>query len=198
MRPDVTRSAIAAVPSPEDAPPDARLIERVLAGDVRAFTVLVERYRPRFVRFAVRMTGSRDEAEEVLQEASVRAWRSLAQCADRDRFGAWFHRIVVNAARTRATRNGRREERFVRDEEALDALAAPDRGVGDVALREEIDRALLLLVPEQREAFVLKYVEELEYEEMAALTGVGVSALKMRVKRACERLRALLEAVHHG
>ena len=58
--------------------------------------------------------------------------------------------------------------------------------------REELDRGLGQLVPEQREAFLLKYVEELTYEEMAELTGAGESALKMRVKRACERLRELL------
>ncbi len=58
--------------------------------------------------------------------------------------------------------------------------------------QEEIHRALTLLVPDQREAFLLKYVEELSYEEMVALTGAGESALKMRVKRACARLRELL------
>ena len=58
--------------------------------------------------------------------------------------------------------------------------------------REEIHRGLARLVPEQSEAFLLKYVEELSYEEMAELTGAGESALKMRVKRACERLRDLL------
>jgi RNA polymerase sigma-70 factor, ECF subfamily len=58
--------------------------------------------------------------------------------------------------------------------------------------REELARGLGRLVPEQREAFLLKYVEELSYEEMAELTGAGESALKMRVKRACERLRDIL------
>ena len=58
--------------------------------------------------------------------------------------------------------------------------------------REELARCLGHLVPEQREAFLLKYVEELSYGEMAELTGAGESALKMRVKRACERLRGLL------
>ena len=64
------------------------------------------------------------------------------------------------------------------------------------AWREEIDRALQRLRPEQREAFLLKYVEELGYDEMSRLTGVGVSALKMRVMRACDRLRELLSEVH--
>jgi RNA polymerase sigma-70 factor (ECF subfamily) len=62
--------------------------------------------------------------------------------------------------------------------------------------REEVLRGLAHLVPEQREAFLLKYVEELSYEEMAELTGAGESALKMRVKRACERLRHLLREHH--
>ncbi len=61
------------------------------------------------------------------------------------------------------------------------------------AWREEIERALAELRPEQREAFLLKYVEGLGYDEMADLTGVGVSALKMRVMRACDRLRVLLK-----
>ena len=67
----------------------------------------------------------------------------------------------------------------------------------DYALRtlESFERALKLLDDDQREAFLLKHVEELGYEEMSELTGVGVSALKMRVKRACERLRAMLQEV---
>jgi RNA polymerase sigma-70 factor (ECF subfamily) len=64
------------------------------------------------------------------------------------------------------------------------------------AWREEIERALQRLRPDQREAFVLKYVEDLGYDEMSQLTGVGVSALKMRVMRACERLREMLSEVH--
>ncbi len=63
------------------------------------------------------------------------------------------------------------------------------------AWREEIERALMLLDDDQREAFLLKHVEDLGYDEMSLLTGVGVSALKMRVKRACERLRAMLQEV---
>jgi RNA polymerase sigma-70 factor (ECF subfamily) len=65
------------------------------------------------------------------------------------------------------------------------------------AWREEIDRALTRLEAGQREAFLLKYAEELSYEEMAEMTGVGVSALKMRVKRACDRLREALSEVHN-
>jgi RNA polymerase sigma-70 factor (ECF subfamily) len=92
-------------------------------------------------------------------------------------------------------RRGRRNRTFVTDETAL--LAASDEHPAErTAWREEIDRALQRLRPEQREAFVLKYVEEMGYDEMSQLTGVGVSALKMRVMRACDRLRELLSEVH--
>ena len=88
----------------------------------------------------------------------------------------------------------RRERTFVHDEVAL-LDASHDHPAEQAAWREEIHLALMRLEPEQREAFLLKHVEDLGYDEMAEITGVGVSALKMRVKRACERLRVLLHEV---
>ena len=175
---------------------DADAVTAVLAGDVDAYAILVDRYRDAYVRFAIRMLGDRADADDALQSAFVRAFRHLGKCDDPSRFGAWLHRIVVNECRTLGTRRGRRELRFVRGEASLEALG-DNRPPEDVAMRDEIQRALDQLDADQREAFVLKHVEELSYEEMSALTGLGVSALKMRVKRACERLRPLLEEVHH-
>ena len=174
---------------------DAELIAAVLAGDTTAFTVLVRRYRDQYTRFAMRMLGTREDADEVLQDAFLRAYKALGQCSDRERFGAWLYQIVANQCRTRATRRGRYERRFIRDETVIDETAN-DHPADDRALRDEIQHALDQLPAEQREAFVLKHVEDLSYEEIAEITGAGISALKMRVKRACERLRELLEGVH--
>ena len=176
---------------------DAEAVAAVLAGDVDAYTVLVDRYRDAYARFAIRMLGDREDADDALQSAFVRGFRNLAKCQDPSRFGAWLYQIAVNECRTLATRRGRRELRLVRGEAGLERALAEDRATDDAPLRDEIQRALDRLDDDQREAFVLKHVEELSYEEMAELTGLGVSALKMRVKRACERLRALLEEVHH-
>lgn len=176
---------------------DAEVIAAVLAGDVDAFTVLVDRHRDRCARFAVRMLDSHDDADDALQSAFVRAYRSLAHCRDRSRFRPWLLQIVANECRTAGSRRARRDERFVRDESLL-AGASAGGDAEPVALRDEIQRALRELDDAQREAFLLKYVEELSYEEMAEVTGVGISALKMRVSRACARLRELLEGVHHG
>jgi RNA polymerase sigma-70 factor (ECF subfamily) len=176
---------------------DAAIISRVLDGDVEAYGALVARYRERYARFAVHMLGERDDAEEALQDAFVRAYRSLGQCADPGRFDSWLFRILANRCRTAGARRARRARTFVRDDVALGAASA-EHPAERREWREEIRRALGRLEPEQREAFLLKHVEDLSYEEMAALTGAGVSALKMRVKRACDRLRALLEEVQHA
>ena len=176
---------------------DAVFVDRVLRGDVEAFRVLVERYRDRYARYALHMLGNREDAEEALQDAFTRAYRSLDRCEDPERFGAWLFRILVNRCRTIGARRGRRGRTFVVDDGALLAAAVEhpaDRG----AWREEIERAVQQLRPDQREAFLLKYVEDLGYEEMSQLTGVGVSALKMRVMRACDRLRELLSEVHNA
>jgi len=173
---------------------DASVVARVLAGDTGAYAVIVARYRAHYGRYAVRMLGSREDAEEALQDAFVRAYRSLAKCDDPERFAPWFFRILANRCRTAGTRRGRRERTFVNDDIALMG-ASEDHPAEGAAWREELERALQRLDEDQREAFLLKHMEDLGYEDMAVLTGVGVSALKMRVKRACERLRVLLHEV---
>jgi len=176
---------------------DAALVARVIGGDTGAYATLVARYRAQFARYAVRMLGNREDAEEALQDAFVRAYRSLAKCDEPEKFGSWLFRILANRCRTTGTRRGRREKTFVRDEIAL-LDASEEHPAERAAWREEIQRALLMLEDDQREAFLLKHVEDLGYEEIAEMTGVGVSALKMRVKRACERMRSLLQEVQGG
>lgn len=180
---------------PLQEPPDDALVRAVLAGDKSAYGALVSRYQDTYMRFAARTLGSTEDADEALQSAFIRAFRALDQCQNPARFGSWLYQIVINECRTLATRRLRRERYLVRLDTVDDGETGPvSPSLREGAdLREEIEHALMQLPVEQREAFVLKYVEELSYEEMVELTGVGLSALKMRVKRACERLRILLE-----
>ena len=175
---------------------DRDIIRQVLNGDVEAFRHLVARHRERFARFAVHMLGDRDEAEDALQDAFVRAYRALASCRDPDRFDAWFFRILANRCRTRGSRRRRENLMFVRDP-LLVASAPDDQPVLPASLEHDLPgrlaEALAQLDAASREAFLLKHVEELSYIEMSRLTGTGVSALKMRVKRAGDRLRRELE-----
>lgn len=172
-------------------------MQRVLAGDTEAYAVLVGRYRDRFARYALHMLGTREDAEEALQDAFVRAYRALDKCENPAQFETWLFTIVANRCRTRRSRRARHERTFVADDGRV-TPAHDERTLDRMAWSEAVQRALAQLDVDQREAFLLKYVEDLSYEEMAALTGIGVSALKMRVKRAAARLRTMLEDTADG
>ena len=172
---------------------DGELVNRVLAGDTEAYAGLVARYRDRLGRYAVRMLGNRADAEDALQETFVRAFRSLGRCTEPDRFGAWTFGILVNRCRTLGAQRARRARLQVADEIAVSRAAEPDDPVNRQVLREVIDAALRRLAPALREAFLLKFVEELSYEEMATMTGASIPALKMRVSRGRAELRRLLD-----
>jgi RNA polymerase sigma-70 factor (ECF subfamily) len=172
---------------------DASLVRASLEGDAKAFTVLIDRHANACLRFATRMLGNVEDAEDVAQETFVRAHRALDSYDSQRAFRTWLMTILVNRCRSAMIARHRRERLVIAQDDVVSAAVAPP--VGDPFLREAIVGALARIDPEQREAFLLKHVEQLEYEEMAAITGAGVSALKMRVRRACVRLQGLLAEV---
>lgn len=172
---------------------DRAIIQLVLAGDVEAFSRLVDRHYDRCARIAMRILGNREDAEEAIQDAFLRAFRALASYEDRERFSAWLSRILINQCRTIRTRVQRHEEVFSHlDLNDAELFANAERVE---SAWPDLERALAQLPAEQREAVVLRYADDLTYEEMARITGAGESALKMRVQRAFARLRALLQEV---
>jgi len=172
---------------------DRAIIQLVLSGDVEAYARLVDRHYARCARIAHRILGNREDAEEAVQDAFLRAFRALEDYEDRERFTAWLARILVNQCRSMLARTRRREAVFLDvDPRALDFAVA---GIEAMGPWPELEHALAMLPVEQREAIVLKYADDLTYEEMARITGAGESALKMRVQRAFARLRALLQEV---
>ena len=203
LRPGLTGQAGGGAPTPtrerdEGVPqPDEVLVQQVLDGDVDAFAVLVGRYRDRLARYATRLLGNVEDAEEVVQDTFVRAYRAIGRCEDPARFGSWLFSILINRCRTAGGRSTRRQRTVTSDEVAVLA-ASVEPNVDRSAWREEIERALARLDDDQREAFLLKHVEDLSYEEISEMTGVGISALKMRVKRACDRMRVLLQEAYHA
>jgi RNA polymerase sigma-70 factor, ECF subfamily len=171
---------------------DAELVAKVLEGRAEAFATLVGRYHEGCARLAYRLLGNRQDAEDALQDSLLRAYRSLGRYHDRELFRAWLYRILVNRCRTIGGSRARRDGRFVHDP-ALEERAGGDRTAERAEIRDAFQAALDSIEPKLREAFLLKHGEGLDYEEIAGITGVGVSALKMRVKRACEALRPKLE-----
>jgi RNA polymerase sigma-70 factor (ECF subfamily) len=176
---------------------DAMLVQRTLAGDGRAFTTLVDRHAGACLRYATRMLGSVEDAEDVTQDSLYRAYRALPSYEHSTAFRTWLMAILINRCRSMLLYRGRREQRILLDPDRL-AAASIESDVERMATRETLERAMRDLDEDLREAFLLKHVEQLTYDEMAEATGVGVSALKMRVKRACDRLRAALEGLDDG
>ena len=114
-----------------------------------------------------------------------------------EKFAAWLYKILVNQCRTILGRRQRRElpaAEWEWDTTPGIVPCAAEQG----ELRDELARALASLAPDQREAVVLRFADDLTYDEMSAITGAGVSALKMRVQRACARLRELLLETSHA
>lgn len=175
---------------------DAELVQQVLAGDRAAFTRLVDRHATSGLRFATRMLGDRDDAEEVAQEAWLRTYRALAQFDSQSVFRTWFFAILINRCRTAMAARARRERVIQLDEASLRAAAAPGES-DSTALRLELHRAIARLPTDQREAFLLKHVEQMEYSDMSLIAGASISALKMRVQRACQQLRLELQEYQH-
>jgi RNA polymerase sigma-70 factor (ECF subfamily) len=180
-----------------DTPPgssiDPTLPLRAKAGDRQAFAQLVDVLYPRSLRFALHMVGNREDAEEAVQDAFVRVWHNLGRFRDDARFEPWLFRILAN--RCRSLMEKRRRHAAVVQYGDVPERGGPIRENDDRDWTEEIYRVLATLPVEQREAFLLRHVEDMAYEDIAAVTGVGLSALRMRVKRACDVLRARLTEV---
>jgi RNA polymerase sigma-70 factor (ECF subfamily) len=171
---------------------DESAIARVLDGDVDRFEDLVYRYQAGLFRYAVSMVGDRDAAADMVQEAFVRAYVNLRRCRAPGSFRIWIFRTLRNRCFDYLRSAQRRGL-------PLDtAPDLPDRSDGPAARVERQERqtgirlALDRLPDRQREAFLMRYVENIPYAEMAALLGTSVSALKMRATRARDALAAIL------
>jgi len=178
----------------ERPPDDPTLLARLRAGDARAFEELVTTYQHRIFGVALRMLGSRAEAEDVAQETFLRAHRALGEFRGEARLGTWLYAI---ASRLCLNRLASAERRYVRgDEDAM--LRFPAEGDAAIALeRTEVAAALhdaIAALPEDRRLVViLRDLEGLSYEEIAEALGVELNTVRTRLHRARLDLKAKLE-----
>lgn len=143
------------------------------------------------------MLRNPDDAEDMVQETFVRLYRALPRYEERQRFESWLFQILGNCCRTANTAFGRYAARVDDDQDALERVPSPD-DPGQQFDHEWGDavRSALADVPDyNREIFLLHYIEGFSYDEIERMTGVKQSALKMRVKRASDLLRARLASV---
>jgi len=170
---------------------DAELIARILAGNREEYAVLVRRYQDTLYRHAVGMVGDRDAAADLVQESLVKAFTRLHTC-EPDRFGAWVFRIVRNRCKDWLKNRRQHTAPLDAEDHAAPESDDPVRTLERTELGRVVEAALMRIPAAQREAFLLKHVDGLSYEEMAERLETGVSALKMRVMRAREALQELL------
>lgn len=180
--------------------PDRELVEDARRGNREAFDALVRRHQGAIVNLARAMTAPNADADDLAQEAFVRAWRSLGSFRHDSTFRTWLHGIAINVIRTDRSRGSRLRRLFgivsTERDEAADPLerASVDDGIeGPLAMRQLIDRALATLPGEMREAVVLRDVQGLDYKEIADALGVPLGTVESRIFRARQRLRPLLE-----
>lgn len=172
---------------------DAQVVRDVLSGDRDAYRLLVRRYGDVLHGHALRMTGSPDEAADLVQKAFVKGFRKLATCREPERVGAWLFRILANFCKDHVRSPRRADVPMTAVGGALRSASDPESDATGAEIRARVWGALDALTPEQREAFVLKHIEGRSYEEIAAVMDLSVASLKMRVHRAREALRGLLE-----
>lgn len=159
---------------------DSTLVERCRAGDADAFEPLVRRHQDAVFNLLMKMTGQREEAEDLTQEAFIRAYRKLDAYDGRFSFKNWVMTIGMNLAKNRF-------RSFFRRRRVEEPAGAPTENVtSDDPRVEAVNEALAQLPEKLRVPLVLKHMEGCSYEEIAAMLGIGISAAKMRVLRARE------------
>jgi len=179
---------------------DAAEVARARAGDHDAFRGLVERHSRAVFRLAYRMTRNEQDAEDVVQEAFLRAYRRLDQFESKSQFGSWLHRIAANCAYDLLRSRARRDEQPLETdpEEGPSPMPAaetpaPDRLVWGGEVRRRVEAAMGRLSHLEKSAFVLRHYEGMTMEEIGGVLGVEKNAAKHTVFRAVRKLREALE-----
>lgn len=180
---------------------DAAVVAEVRAGNSSAFRVLVERHSRPVFRLAYRLTGSEQDAEDVVQETFLRAFRQLSRFESRASFGTWIYRIAVNCAMDLL--RGRPKSQALASLDDADLAGAadtpdegaigPDRWAASSEIRRGLSRALEDLTPAERAAFVLRHFEGRSLDEISRALGLRTSATKHSIFRAVQKMRRALE-----
>ena len=179
------------------ADPDEELVRRVGQGDPAAIQAMVARKLPRMLALAQRMLGDAAEAEDVAQDAMLRAWKQAPRWVPgQARFDTWLHRVGLNLCYDRLRR--RREVSTETPPDRPDEGPAPDRGLMAADVGGRVNAALALLPERQREALVLCHYQELTNIEAAALMEVSVDALESLLSRGRRALRRALADIGPG
>src|SRR5438105_12300163 len=204
----MTRTPPAATPAPVAT--DLMLVERTVAGDQRAFELLVLKYQRRIERLIGRMVRDQDLVQDIAQETFIRAYRALAQFRGDAQFYTWLYRIAVNTAKKAlvdlkrdplvsetALRGGDEEDETSSVENELTSAETPETVLAAKEIAAAVNSAMEALPDELRQAVSLREIEGLSYEEIAEVMNCPIGTVRSRIFRAREaisaRIKPLLE-----
>lgn len=178
-----------------DTRADTTLIQKVLEGAVDSYGALVDRYSARIINLAYMMIGNRHDAEDIAQEAFIRAYRGLKKFQQKAKFSSWLYQIALNLCKDYLKSRARGVKSL--DDEQLTSLEPGTteqaaRHILESELSEVMRRCIGTLPVPYRETFVLRHLQGLEYDEVASITGVPADTVRVRAYRARELLREAL------
>lgn len=177
----------------------AAVLSRARRGDGDAFRALVEHHGKTAFGLAFRLTGNAQDAEEVVQESFLKAYRQLGRFEARSNFGTWLHRIVVNCSMDllRARKSHKAQQHVGDVEDVAEWLPAgepcPEQLAQSAEIERRVEASLDRLTPQERAAFTLRHREGRSIEEIGRTLGLQKSAAKHAVFRAVKKLRVALE-----
>lgn len=180
---------------------DTQLIDLAVHGDRNAFTALVEMNQERLFASMIQVTGSPEEAEEVVQEAFIRAFLKLDTFQRNSQFFTWLYRIAFNSALTRKRRNRARVSLdHWRENNGLEVTDTAD-AVDEPMLRQErvnlVRAAIQILSEDHRTILVLREMQERSYEDIAEILEISIGTVRSRLSRARNQLKVTLEAMEN-
>jgi RNA polymerase sigma-70 factor, ECF subfamily len=204
----MTKPPHAATPTPADT--DLMLVERTVAGDQKAYELLVLKYQRRIERLIGRMVRDTDLVEDIAQETFIRAYRALAQFRGEAQFYTWLYRIAVNTAKKalgdlkrdplvseNALRGGDEEDETSAVENELTTAETPETVLAAKEIAAAVNSAMEALPEELRQAVTLREIEGLSYEEIAEVMNCPIGTVRSRIFRAREaisvKIKPLLE-----
>jgi RNA polymerase sigma-70 factor (ECF subfamily) len=188
---------------------DLAVVTKARSGDADAFRVLVERHSRPLFRLAFRMTGNQHDAEDVVQESFLRAWRQLGKFDERASFGTWLYRIATNCSLDVMRSRKRRSKQEAGPEAGVSEMEdpvlslpsgdpTPERLAMSGQVRECVAEAMNELSASERTAFVLRHFEGMRIEDISRVLGCQPGAAKHSVFRAVQKLRRTLEPLVSG
>lgn len=172
---------------------DAAAVSRARSGDGEAFRLLVDRHVRSIFKVAWRMTGNENDADDLVQETLIRAWRQLPAFEERSEFRTWLTRIAINCSLDFLRARERHALPIIDGIDSPSHEPQPDRILLSAEAREQVMQAMERLSGNERTAFVLRHVEDAGINEIGHVLGMKRSATKHTVFRAVKKLRAALE-----